>query len=32
MTEFLAEHDNQREGCAAALWALVNSAEFVLNH
>jgi hypothetical protein len=32
MTDFVAAHRDDRDGYAGALWALVNSAEFVLNH
>ncbi len=32
MTGFIAAHDEEREAYAEILWALVNSAEFALNH
>jgi hypothetical protein len=32
MTDFVAGHDDEREAYADILWALVNSAEFALNH
>jgi hypothetical protein len=32
MTDFVAEHNDDRNGYSGVLWALVNSGEFVLNH
>jgi hypothetical protein len=32
MTDFVADHKDDKDSYAGVLWALVNSAEFVLNH